>query len=248
MRFTVFSQGFSASIRKHDPHETGGMLHAANGISPGTRRQSWLLVNRRSGKGRCVMNTVLVTYATNAGSTAEVAGTVADAIRQRGYGVDVCPIGEVVDLGQYDTVIVGAPMILGWHSLARRFLRRNRKKLQGKKTALFACAMKLTVPDKESLPELPLVLDPNLVSRPAAGGRPGLKERFTTVEHYLVPILRLLPDENLVSAAIFYGKLDLTALKWYQALFVMIFVQATPGDYRDFAAISSWAQSLPLEG
>ena len=66
------------------------------------------------------MKRILVTYATMAGSTADVAKTVGDEIAKSGAQVDVLPLGEVKDLAAYDGVVVGAPMIMGWHRAARR--------------------------------------------------------------------------------------------------------------------------------
>ena len=33
-------------------------------------------------------------------------------------------------------------------------------------------------------------------------------------------------------------------LKWWQAAFVMLLVQATPGDYRDWVFIKGWAGEI----
>ena len=58
------------------------------------------------------MSKILVTYATMAGSTEEVAQAIGEEIGKSGIEVDVIPIGEVKDLGDYAGVVVGAPMIM----------------------------------------------------------------------------------------------------------------------------------------
>jgi menaquinone-dependent protoporphyrinogen oxidase len=64
------------------------------------------------------MKQVLVTYATMAGSTAEVAKVIGEELEKSGLQVEVLPINQVHDLGGYDGVIVGGPMIMGWHRAA----------------------------------------------------------------------------------------------------------------------------------
>ena len=47
-----------------------------------------------------------------------------------------------------------------------------------------------------------------------------------------------------VGMAFFTGKLDYRALKFPQMLFVMIFIQARPGDFRNSDLIQEWAETL----
>lgn len=190
------------------------------------------------------MSRVLVAYATNAGSTAEVAEAVAAELRQAGHAVEVLPTAQVKDLGAYDAVLLGAPMLFGWHNAARKFLKRHRAELAVKKTAYFACAMRLTRVPGETLPPAALLLDANLVSEPAKPGKLSLKERFTTIGYYLRPMLRAAPAVKPLSVAFFYGKLEMFRLKWWQSAFVMVVVQAAPGDYRDWDCIQAWARSI----
>jgi menaquinone-dependent protoporphyrinogen oxidase len=56
---------------------------------------------------------ILVAYATNVGSTTEVAETIAKTLGQSGAQIDVRRIKEVADVKHYDAVIVGAPMMMG---------------------------------------------------------------------------------------------------------------------------------------
>jgi len=190
------------------------------------------------------MSKILVAFSTNAGSTREVAEAVAAELIQGGHSVEAKPVGEVNNLDIYDAVVIGAPMIFGWHNIARRFVKKHQAELAGKKVAYFACAMKLTQTPDEILPQVPLSLDGNLVSAPAKNGALSIKERFTTLGHYLNPMLQAAPAVSPIDVAFFNGKLEMFRLNWWQAAFVMLVVQATPGDYRDWDFIKSWGRSL----
>jgi menaquinone-dependent protoporphyrinogen IX oxidase len=190
------------------------------------------------------MSRILVAYSTNSGSTGEVAQAIADELTLAGHSAEARAIIAVNDLNGFDTVVIGAPMIFGWHAEARSFLRRHCKELAGKKVALFACAMRLTVVPGMTLPDVPVALDPNLVSEPQTAGKLNFKERFTTLGYYLNPMLKAAGDIKPVNVAFFYGSLDMRKLKWWQAAFVMLVVQATPGDYRDMEFVRGWARGL----
>lgn len=188
---------------------------------------------------------VLVAYATNAGSTLDVAKAVGEELVNCGARVETRPIAEVkgVDLSQYGAVVVGAPMILGWHREAQKFLKANRAALANKPVALFATAMTVTKTAEPVPPEA--VVDPKLLKPAAKAGRLGFKERFTTLRHYLGPMRKSAGEIKPVSVAFFRGKLDFGRLKFYQMLFVMLVVGAQPGDYRNWDAIRAWARDLP---
>jgi len=190
------------------------------------------------------MSKILVTYSTNSGSTGEVAEAIADELNQAGHSAETRLIQEVENLSGYDSILVGAPMIFGWQNTARQFVKQHQAELAAKKTAYFACSMRLTRAQSEILPQIPLTLDPNLVSDQAKAGSLNIKERFTTIGYYLKSMLQAAPGVKPVSVSFFNGKLEMFRLKWWQAAFVMIVVQAVPGDYRDWDTIKSWGKSL----
>ena len=83
------------------------------------------------------MTRILVAYATFAGSTVDVAQVVGEEIAKSGWQVDILPIDKVTSLEGYDGVVVGGPMIMGWHRAARKFLKRQRAALQHIPLAVF---------------------------------------------------------------------------------------------------------------
>ncbi len=190
------------------------------------------------------MSRILVTYATNSGSTTEVAEAIADEICQAGHITRVLPLAEATDLSAYDCVVIGAPMIFGWQAAARKFMKQHRDALAAKKVALFACAMRLTRVPGITPGFQPLALDASLASEPQKAGRMSFKERFTSTGHYLKPMLKAAAGNPPISIAFFGGKLEMFRLKWWQAAFIMAVVQATPGDYRNWEFIRNWARGL----
>lgn len=111
-------------------------------------------------------------------------------------------------------------------------------------TALFFTAMQVTRTGEEERFGLPVLLDPRVAREPARPGRLGFKERFTTVGHYLRPIRRQLQAIRPVGAAFFAGKLDYSALKLPQMLFVLLAIAARPGDLPNWELILDWACKL----
>jgi len=186
-----------------------------------------------------------VTYATLAGSTVEVAQAVGEELAKSGFQVDVLPIREVGDLRGYGAVVVGAPMILGWHRAARRFLRRHRKALQRMPLAVFVMAISLTETGETSAEGVPVVLDEQLPKPPQSPERLSFRERYATLANYLQPILRAARPARPASIGMFAGRLEYGRLKWWAVLFVMVIIQAAAGDRRNWEAIRAWAAGLP---
>ena len=82
---------------------------------------------------------ILVAYATRAGSTGEVAEAIAQVLREQGAEVDLRQLPFSGRLAAYDAVVLGAPIYnFRWHKDALRFLRRNRFILSSLPLAAFA--------------------------------------------------------------------------------------------------------------
>lgn len=186
---------------------------------------------------------ILITYTTNAGSTAEVARVIGEELGKDGTA-EVHRIEEVQSLDGYTAVVVGGPMIVGWHKAALKFIKKHQQALSRLPVAYFYTAKNLTDTGQTSVAGIPLALDPSLAKPPKNPSRLSLKERYAKVENYLRPALRAAPAVKPVSAAFLAGRLDLYRLKWWQALFVLVVIQAQPGGAHNLPYIREWAAGL----
>ncbi len=192
------------------------------------------------------MQKILVTYATMAGSTAEIAEAVAAEIDASGAAVTVLPLREVQDLAGYDGVVLGGPMIMGWRREAKRFLRQHRRELQHIPLALFVTAISVTETDERDVEGIPVAMDEKLPKRPANPGRLSFRERYARLSNYIRPILRAAGPARPVSIGLFGGRLEYGRVPWWAVLFVMLIIQAPAGDRRNWAAIRGWAREVAV--
>ena len=190
------------------------------------------------------MSNVLLAYATNSGSTEEVARAVAEELGKNGNQVDVRQLDDVGSLEAYQLVVIGAPLIIGWHRSALNFVKKHRAILARVRVAYFFTGMSLTDTSESKLGPIPIYVDPELAKPPKKPGHLSLKENYARVSNYLAPLLRAAPQIKPASVAFFGGKLELFRLNFLQMLFVMVIIQAQPGDHRNWAAIREWAGGL----
>jgi len=190
------------------------------------------------------MNTVLVVYTTNSGSTAEVARAIGEELSREGAAVEVRPLAEVTEVSGYQAVIVGGPMILGWHRDAVAFLKRHQEALRDKPVAYFFTALSLTRSGENHLNGCTVFQDPALAKAPHDPAKLSFKEKYASVASYLEPPFTQAPQEHPVSAAFFAGALDYGKLSLFQKLFVRFIIGAQAGDFRNWEAIRSWAADL----
>ena len=191
------------------------------------------------------MKRILVAYATMAGSTVEVARAVGEEIARSGLQVDVLPLGGVKGLEAYDGVVLGGPMIMGWHRAALGFLRKHREAFRRIPLAVFVMGMSLTQTGETSVGGVPVYVDEKLPKPPEREGRLTLRERYARLSNYVRPILMATRPVKPVNVGFFGGRLEYGRLKWWAVLFVMVIIQAQAGDRRNWTAIRSWAAGLP---
>ncbi|MEW6225933.1 MAG: flavodoxin domain-containing protein [Chloroflexota bacterium] len=82
---------------------------------------------------------VLVAFASLQGSTAGVAETIANELRDAGFHVDCIPVADVIDLEPYGAFVLGSGVFLaGRRSDGGGFIARHAVELQGRPVWLFS--------------------------------------------------------------------------------------------------------------
>jgi menaquinone-dependent protoporphyrinogen oxidase len=203
------------------------------------------LLDRIFEREKLMTNKILVTYATLSGTTVDVAQAIGEEISKTGIQVDILPLEKVTNLEAYDGLVLGGPMIMGWHRSALGFLRKNRKQLSHIPFAIFVMALSLTRSSDKSLNGVPLCIDENLPKPPVKEGRLTFRERYANVANYARPILNAAGPTKPVNIAFFGGRLDYGRLAWWAVMFVMFIIQAPAGDRRNWPVIRAWAAGIP---
>ena len=170
-------------------------------------------------------NRILVTYASRAGSTAEVAQAIGRTLTEGGAEVDVIPMRNVTDLSAYRAVVAGSA-IRGskWLSEAVDFIQEHRSALTQKRFAMFTVCITMAMKNAE-------------------------KYR-TGVMGWVAPVRAMVKPVN---EGLFAGVLDFSKLPFnWDTLMLRLTVALgifPRGDHRDWNAIRSWAENLkPMLG
>ena len=197
--------------------------------------------------GRAMATTggrALLVYASRHGSTREVADAVAEELLAAFAEVDVREAAEAPGPAGYDAVVVGGPMIMGWHREAAKYVKTYRDALAPIPTAFFITAASLTDTGEDDVQGVPIVKDTWLAKRPASPGKLRRKERYALPAHYLGDILKECVPLRPRTVAFFAGSLDLTTMNIFEKLFVLLVIGATPGDGRHWDFVREWAAGL----
>ena len=124
---------------------------------------------------------ILIAYTTNSGSTCAVAEAIAGELGKGGAVAEVRRLEEVEDLSRYQAVVVGGPMILGWHRGAAKFLKKHQQALSRVPVAYFFTAISLTRTGDTQLNGVPIEIDPSLPKDAKNPARLSFRERYATV-------------------------------------------------------------------
>lgn len=161
---------------------------------------------------------VLVAYATQYGSTQEVAEAIAATLRECGLAVDITSMRHVTTLEGYRAIILGAPFYMfHWHKAARHFLARHRAALAARTVAIFALG--------------PLHSE---------------EKEFQQVREQLDKELLKVPWLKPQAIAIFGGVFDPQKLTFPYNLMPGL-KNIVASDARDWAAIRAWASLLATQ-
>jgi menaquinone-dependent protoporphyrinogen oxidase len=164
-------------------------------------------------------NRILVTYASQGGSTAGIAEAIGQVLSVNDTAVDVRPVKAVTDLSPYQAVIIGSAVHGGkWMPEAAEFVERNQDMLRRIPTAVFQVCMMLATSSEQYRRIVPDWLAPL-----RAQIRPFAEGSFAGA---------LWPDR--------YSKLsEKLGLRIFLAV-----IKLKAGDYRNWVAIQAWAESL----
>ena len=164
---------------------------------------------------------VLIAYASQYGTTSEVATAVGDVFCQSSLTVDVKSIADVNDITPYQAVIIGAPIHSGaWKPEAVTFVETHQAALSKIPVAYFLTSMMLGL--TENTPE---------VRQEVAG--------------YLDEVLEKMPAIKPIDIGLFAGALDYSKMSYAMRVLYRAFSEDdTDGDYRDWDAIQAWATEV----
>jgi menaquinone-dependent protoporphyrinogen oxidase len=190
------------------------------------------------------MKKVLIAYASMSGSTHEIAEAIANTLGEQEAEIDLRPMDDVQNVNAYDAVIIGAPMIVGWHRDALRFVKTHQDALSQVPVAYFITCVELTRADDTSVGTVPIYLDPGLGHAPKNAHKLSIKEKRALPAGYLEPALQQAPQIKPIGVGFFAGKIDYSRLKLLPRLFVRFIIRAKEGDYRNWPAIRAWAENI----
>lgn len=161
------------------------------------------------------MSTVLVTYASGTGCTAEVAGRIGETLARCGLEADVIPVEAAPDPSRYDAVLAGSGVRAGsWLPKAKKWLAGNAEALKARPLAMFTVGIAL-----------------------AHGPEKADEQRGYTD--------KLLAQTGVqpLDIGVFAGWFEPQRFSLLERK-VMRMAKAPEGDHRDWNAIEGWAQEM----
>ena len=163
-------------------------------------------------------NIILITYASQTGSTVGLAEAIGETLIGKGAQVEVRPMKDVKDVAQYRAVVAGSAIHMGkWLPEAIRFIKTHRQTLSQKPFASFLVCMTLTMSNTEL---------------------------HKAMSDALKPVREMVKP---VSEGLFAGALDLSKQHLISGLVLRAFVASgtwEEGDHRDWDAIRAWVESI----
>ncbi len=167
---------------------------------------------------------ILIAYASQFGTTGEVAETIGKVLCQAGNTVEIKWVKNVKDLNDYDAVIIGSPIRYDrWMPEAAEFVKANQKILQ----------------------QLPVVYFFTCLVLHKLNAKGDLQAK-----KYSDKLQALVPQVKPISIRGFAGVLDYSKMGFFSRLIMKVILfnkGVKEGDYRDWDAISAWAKETQLK-
>lgn len=132
------------------------------------------------------MTRFLIAYASQKGSTAEIAQAVAKELQAAGKEAVAQEMGSVASLAGFDAVVIGGPVYMGKVGGAGKFVKKHRDELAKRPVAAFAVGL-----------------------APAAGDAEGIAWDLKGLRAALAPVVP-------VAEIVFAGKIDMAKLSFFQ--------------------------------
>ena len=164
---------------------------------------------------------LLIAFASQYGSTGEVAEAIGDVVCQQGCAVDVKWVRDVEQVDTYDAVIVGSAIQYDkWMPEAVDFVRTNQKALSRVQVAYFFTCLTLAKKNPKTEQQALVYAD-----------------RLRAISSQVVP----------VSVQGFAGVVDFSKMSFLSRMMLKAITTVNgvrEGDYRDWDAIRAWAHSV----
>ena len=158
---------------------------------------------------------VLVAYGSRAGSTAEIAGRVAEVLNKNGFAAEAVRAGDARDVASYNAVVLGSAVRAGkLMPEVLKFLDKNKAAVEARPFAAFVVCLTM----KEQ----------------------GEKSRAGAAA-YLEPIRQKVKP---VSEGLFAGAYNPDKVDFVMRTIMNKMIKAPPGDFRRWDEVEAWASGL----
>lgn len=159
---------------------------------------------------------ILVTYASQGGSTEGIASAIGQAFISSGAEVEVLPVNKAADIRSYQAIVIGSAVHSGkWMPEATAFVEQNKNSLRQIPTAVFQVCLMLAASNEQYKNFVP--------------------DWFIPVRSQIHPVA-----EGSFAGALFPDRYPKFSDKIGLQIFLAV-VKLKAGDYRNWDAIQTWA-------
>ncbi len=163
---------------------------------------------------------ILVAYASEFGTTGELAEFIGQTLCRQGFDVRVRPVADVQDVDQYSAVIIGGAIQFDkWMSEATSFVQQNEDALSRIPVSYFFTCM--TLSDQ---------------SAKAKSKADGYADKVAATSKAVEPL-----SVGQFAGVLDYERMSFATLLASKAIYSVLGVKE--GDYRDWDAIADWSES-----